>query len=104
MKNKLYNQLYEEMEGYLEEYNPCQHTEDGCVGHPNRKSRCCSGCKHLGRNGCKVKSLACKLWVCSDMIKNLPPDILTRIYEMNKKADDEGILKYRDSKKECFVK
>lgn len=34
-----------------------------------KRKGCCNGCKHLGLNGCTTEALACKLWLCSDKLK-----------------------------------
>jgi hypothetical protein len=50
--------------------NPCniQKREDGkftCTYHPQGSDQlCCTGCTHLGPEGCTVMSLGCKLGWC----------------------------------------
>lgn len=29
---------------------------------------CCTGCKYLGKRGCKTKALMCKTWLCSERL------------------------------------
>lgn len=44
------------------------------VGNANNQHLCCNAfgdepvCQYLGKSGCTVKSLRCRLWVCSDSI------------------------------------
>lgn len=79
--SELYDKFYKY--AYLSNLhsNPCQviHTGKGvsCKGMrtgeaakwmTNEKSLCCVGCKNLGRNGCKVKALSCKLWYCNQSL------------------------------------
>lgn len=57
--------------------NPCEiQIVDGRVSCYSSRSEseldgelCCGGCRHLGAEGCTVKALACKLWLCRDVQK-----------------------------------
>lgn len=76
---KKYDDLYKRAEEVIAKLNPCQiqtiegHTscqgiETGCAFmYPvERNLLCCFGCEHHGKkSGCRVKSLACKLWFCN---------------------------------------
>ncbi len=43
---------------------------------------CCEGCRHLGDKGCKVKSVACKLWFCEHAVVSLPALVaLGKVYD-----------------------
>lgn len=76
-KIQLYRDLYDGMDEVLKELDPCQITiVDGktvCNGtknnHRESNTLCCSNCMHLSKSGCRVKSLACKTWLCGDAIK-----------------------------------
>lgn len=70
-----YDELYQRGKAVLEKYNLCKirREADGSVScFSSRKGNhgpglCCSGCRHLGDQGCTVESLACKLWLCYDL-------------------------------------
>lgn len=80
-----YDRLYDKADAVLKEHNPCQirRDEDGIVrcadvrrkmqlkGYDYMKHQqtqlCCTACPHLGPNGCTVKALSCKLWLCSTL-------------------------------------
>ncbi len=67
--SKEYDELYNEADHILKKFNPC-HIENGrCLsGLP-----CCEDCEFLSRkNGCKEKSLACKLWLCEEATAMFP--------------------------------
>lgn len=73
---KEYLRLYDEADALLQKYKSlCNHNKNGrCQDyrlHPIRKN-CCNGCQHLGKNGCKVKSLQCKVWLCWSLAKKYP--------------------------------
>jgi hypothetical protein len=55
--SRLYDTLYELGQEVLDKYKPCI----------DCKTYCCDGCKYLSSKGCTVKSLACKLWLCSNI-------------------------------------
>ena len=63
----LYDDLYEEADFIIKRNNPCQIKDGKCfAGQP-----CCTNCAHLKNNGCTVKSLACKLWLCYKLREHL---------------------------------
>jgi hypothetical protein len=73
--SKLYDALYRRASDLFREYDPCKirHMAGGevsCIAHSTRnlKTTCCCGyCKWLGPNGCRVKALYCKVWICSTL-------------------------------------
>ena len=65
-KMRLYDRLYEIADFLLKKHNPCKHSNGKCGGMETYmySGGCCGGCKHLREDGCSVKALYCKLWVC----------------------------------------
>ncbi len=76
-----YDHFYERGTDLFKRYDPCKFKDGRCIKnrkgnrthrriydqHWDLKDGCCSiegDCKHLGPNGCKVKSLGCKLYFC----------------------------------------
>lgn len=79
-KKEKYREFYETMDEIIKETNPCDVKIENGIATCRRSRRqndttgvlCCGGCKHLSmKKGCKVKSLACKIWFCPDAIKSL---------------------------------
>ncbi len=68
-KEEIYDILFNVGDQIIDHYNPCDWRNGKCgrtrLPKTDGKS-CCEGCEHLGKNGCAVKSLACKLWLCED--------------------------------------
>lgn len=56
----LYSEYYEAAQRILSTHNPCAVKDGKCVDG----AFCCSGCKHLGPQGCTVSALSCKVWLC----------------------------------------
>jgi len=119
-KRELYSKLWRIADYILKENKPCQLQKDSqghwsCVKSRAGKidaSLCCSGCKHLGRNGCKVQSLNCKLGACYTypgrlpMIANNATLVNTSLAMLAEAAEAAGIKLYasaRHSKTEYFV-
>lgn len=66
---KLYGLLYHLADRLIQQHNPCRHDENGVCKEDRDlgdgcKNGCCSGCRHLSPNGCTVKALSCKIWLC----------------------------------------
>lgn len=76
-----YIRLYKQADEILRQPdNPCQiQLQDGvatCVAsraglEPNG-TLCCTGCKHLGEDGCTAMSLGCKLGWCVEGFESIP--------------------------------
>lgn len=72
----IYDNLYQRAAAVIARINPCEiQIIDGKAtchasrnGHENDEL-CCGGCRHLGAQGCTVKALACKLWLCWEVGK-----------------------------------
>ena len=104
-KEELYDILFNIGQQILNHYDPCDWRDGKC-----RKMRssepdaevCCKGCAHLGKNGCTVKSLACKLWLCGDQ-SNLSKECVTELKIVRMVADYSGVpYEDRKSKEEDF--
>ncbi|GHU95277.1 hypothetical protein FACS1894156_4650 [Bacteroidia bacterium] len=80
-KLQYYEQQYRIISDLLQKIEPCAVTIEGgvvqCIGvregdvDADMGTLCCTGCLHLGNDGCKVKALACRMWLCNAAIKNL---------------------------------
>lgn len=73
-----YDDLYRRADEILAKHNPCQIRQelDGTVScHDTRTNTyrkdqlCCNGCEHLSISGCRVHSLACKMWLCEEVLR-----------------------------------
>ncbi len=65
-KGQLYDILINLGQKTMNYYNPCDWRNGKCrrMRLSEDDEGCCVGCEHLGAQGCTVKSLACKLWLC----------------------------------------
>ena len=68
--SKKYDELFDRAVEVVSKHNPCKlHDfmgEKMCArGDVASNGLCCHGCRHLRVNGCKVKSLGCKIWLCT---------------------------------------
>lgn len=70
-RSEHYDDLYERGSNLLKMHNPCNIRQEGekwvCNNTRGGLEWCCGGCKHLGPNGCTVKALSCKLWLCNQV-------------------------------------
>lgn len=102
-QSKMYDLLYETADRVLKELNPCDLINDTCFDsrRTDQKCRCCEGCKHFrDKEGCIVKALGCKLWLCTRS-KSQHPYINGYLDALKVVATKVGILyNYRTSKKE----
>ncbi len=64
--NLKYIELYRECEDLMERHNPCGKCEKaGCCGsYTTDSGKKIGACEHLDNNGCTIKNILCKLWVC----------------------------------------
>lgn len=94
-KSFVYDVLVREAEILLFFHNPCNIREEGgrMVCNASTPSydalaSCCAGCAHLTTQGCSVKALQCKLWLCREMRReqrNAP--ILTAFHSLKHVAE-----------------
>lgn len=116
----LYDALYKEGQRLLDEFQPCNikpvkkfvHRPWGPNPEPSKKKWqlmkcdgysepgwcCCSGCSHLEREGCKVKALFCKLWLCSRVDKKYPK-LEKAFIKLRRIGRRHNLLYWRGSKK-----
>ena len=62
----LYDRLCDIADKLLAKHSPCSSCPTKCEYFGGKRSGCCTGCPFLGPQGCTIKSLACKLWLCSE--------------------------------------
>jgi len=107
--SKLYDVLYRKASDLFREYDPCKirHMPTGeiaCVAHATLNSKmtcCCGNCKWLGRNGCRVRALYCKVWICSTL-RGKNPKLERQLRHLSAIASRHDLLHIRASKKESF--
>lgn len=66
-KSELYDVLFDQADRIVKKVNPCniRKNESGeLVCNGVSPEWCCGGCQYLTTNGCSVKALGCKLWLC----------------------------------------
>lgn len=92
--SKKYDELYQLAIIYLQNMNPCHikpvinrktNKPTGCMscnGYRKLTTTLCCGpfddqptCVHLGKKGCKVKSLRCRTWFCQDLNDGMMPSV-----------------------------
>lgn len=124
-----YDELYDKASELLKKFNPCKIENGTCFQYREALKKyeerslrnpqyfppedikaatkhynfCCGGCKHLGPNGCMVKALYCRTWLCSSLRSDmLPMELkvgLTLIYD---EAQKYHLLLFRGSKEESL--
>lgn len=102
-----YDELYEKADKILKKYNPCKVEGKGacatCLSgrHPDGTgiSFCCGGCQHLGKNGCTVKALSCKLWICNIAITE---EVQREMNRIRVEVSMYGLNGFRTSKEETM--
>jgi hypothetical protein len=107
--SKLYDALYRRASDLFREYDPCKirHMAGGevsCIAHSTRnlKTTCCCGyCKWLGPNGCRVKALYCKVWICSTL-SGENPKLERQLRHLSAIASRHDLLHVRASKKDSL--
>jgi len=61
----IFDDLYDRASAVVKKYNPCKVENGTCMaGRKIETGLCCTGCRHLGPNGCTTKSLICRMWLC----------------------------------------
>jgi len=94
-KMELYDILYDIADGLFREYNPCKIENGKCVR--GRDGGCCEGCEYLKENGCSVKALFCKLWLCEPML-NKYPQLRKKLVYLSRIAEKHNLLLLRGSR------
>ena len=101
---ELFNALCEQADDVLEKYNPCRWVDGRCAHDRIYGTRgwCCDQsidgrygpCDKLGPNGCTVRSLACKCWLC-DVAFGISPEAFRELKEIEKVAKENGLWGFR---------
>jgi hypothetical protein len=99
-KSRLYDVLYEMADKVLKEHNPCRVENGKCLrcqkgGH----NFCCDDCQYLKDNGCSVKALYCRVWLCGSHHRGIVENELNFIHYI---ARQHGLLTFRGSKEDSI--
>jgi len=95
--NEMYDALYAEVDKILKQVNPCEIQKIKhcgvkdiviCRGYASGEKELCCGafldepsCKHWSKNGCTVKSLRCKAWVCDTVRLGFNDTYITPVFK-----------------------
>jgi hypothetical protein len=68
-KSSLYDMVYDLADYRIDQRNPCQWGKTRCIRdrEENTIGRCCEDCEYLTGLGCSIKSIGCKLSLCSSI-------------------------------------
>lgn len=99
--SRAYSDIYAKAVALFKEYNPCQFNPNtgfckaysfcennpDAYGYDRKYILCCAGCscdkrrkhQHSRKSGCRVKSLACKLYLCCHIEDKMPKEFLQRL-------------------------
>lgn len=108
---RLYDGLYLAGQRLFDKYDPCKIRP---TEKTNKKGRqlmlcakydrpslarlcCCEECDYLGKKGCRVKALGCKLWLCWSGKKKCP-ELTRRLIILNRIGDAHGLIGFREPK------
>jgi hypothetical protein len=95
--SSMYDLLYRRAAQAVAIFNPCRIQGGLCL----RGDFCCRECFNLGRNGCTVEALACKVWLCRKAAKARENALCRRILQIiGDIASELRINGYRFSKDE----
>ena len=96
-KMRLYDKLYKIADFLLKKHNPCKFSNGKCGGSKSHmfKEGCCVGCNYLKEDGCSVKALYCKLWVCGTVNTDT---LYMQLNVLKKIAFDNDLLDCRERK------
>jgi hypothetical protein len=98
-----YNLLYDMAAETLARLNPCKTNNNGyCAGQDDgshlNNLRCCRECSNVSKVGaCKVKSLACKAWICRAAAES-NPEAAVELREIMEQAAILGLVAPREPK------
>lgn len=75
-------------DAFLAKHNPCRIKPNPNGGITCMAGNgCCQGCRHLRKEGCSVKALACKLWLCGTAYDALPFLAKVELYTLLHECD-----------------
>ena len=103
----LYDEFYARGEEIFAKHNLCDVKDGKCKSYRLNEARgnfCCRNCPHLGPEGCTVKALYCKLWICSELIDTLSDEVLQELGDLFEEAEQLNMLRFRASKEQTFRK
>ena len=104
--SKEYDELFERADTLFNKYNPCNNQGNDCTRGLN--SACCTSCSKLKiPEGCQIKSLTCRLWICNSLEESLVEygqhdAFLTELRELQRKASKFYVS--RGSKERSLIK
>lgn len=96
--SQLYDKLYENGVRILRKHDPCGFSNGKCAAP---RKNCCEDCKYLSKNGCTVKELACKLWLC-DSARRRFPGCARKLDELWDVAMKHHLIGERETKEETL--
>ena len=96
-REELYDRLYKAADFICKKHNPCGINNSTCKASINF---CCSGCKHLTKQGCNTNALYCRLWLCSGSAYT--KTVACQLHTLKTIASYYGLLKPRSNKEETF--
>lgn len=114
----LYDKLYDELDAFLKKHNPCKirleknrvtcvHTRKNGGTWPGTEKLCCEHCTKYWDNGCTVKALGCKVYLCNKAERNLTDEAITdwhnlreRVFRLANNLRNAG--NYYESKQDWF--
>lgn len=101
-KEELYDLLCGLLDCYFTAFDPCRiHIgKDGCFTCEG-KTVCCGDCKYLGPDGCTIKCLGCKLYICYALQKK-QPKLKTFLDPITALAKKHNLIKMWTPKEELF--
>jgi len=97
-----YDMLFKKAELFMKENNPCKIENGTCLrGRTTTFANfCCSGCSHLKEEGCSVKALRCKSWLCPTAEVTLPLEKRKELYKLGSEIEKSRMSLARSSKEE----
>jgi len=114
-----FDELYAAAMETLKGFNPCQIRGGACYSirtFPERHKNapfCCTGCPHLGPEGCTVESIYCRLWICEPLEKvhvkrvagvRTPSPLERRLRKLRRRSEHFGFQVFRGTKEESIAK
>ena len=120
--SQLFDDIYQEADTILRDHDPCQFnklfpktckrgvnytyalnnaTIEDTVKTIQDNSFCCDGCEFLGESGCRVKCIACKLWLCEMDCKSFNK-FRERVAHLSERATLFHFMGFRKSKEQTI--
>lgn len=97
----VHDRLYELADKLLKRHNPCAKCWATNCYHEHVTQRCCEGCVYFKKGqGCTVKALYCKLWICGAVTNQA--QLRRRLQRLRKIAEKYNLLVARGSREETL--